>query len=195
MTSAADASSARRVTTTALLAALLAVSAAISIPFGTVPATLQVLVLVLIALVMPRSWAAFAVAAYLLVGAVGLPVFSGMRGGLAVLTGPTGGYLFGFLVGAPAGAWVRRLLGRTASAVVADSVAAVVVLAIVYAMGWAQLVLVTGMAPLAGLLAGVVPFVVPDALKATAAVLLAPLVRRAAGIENAEAAPAGSQPA
>jgi hypothetical protein len=40
-----------------------------------------------------------------------------------------------------------------------------------------------------------VPFVVPDALKATAAVLLAPLVRRAAGIENAEAAPAGSQPA
>ena len=182
MTSAADASSARRVTTTALLAALLAASAAISIPFGTVPATLQVLVLVLIALVMPRSWAAFAVAVYLLVGAVGLPVFSGMRGGLGVLAGPTGGYLFGFLVGAPAGAWVRRLLDRTASAAAADSVAAVVVVAIVYAIGWAQLVLVTGMSPVAGLVAGVVPFVVPDALKATAAVLLAPLVRRAAGV-------------
>ena len=182
MTSAADASSARRVTTTALLAALLAASAAISIPFGTVPATLQVLVLVLIALVMPRSWAAFAVAVYLLVGAVGLPVFSGMRGGLGVLAGPTGGYLFGFLVGAPAGASVRRLLDRTASAAAADSVAAVVVVAIVYAIGWAQLVLVTGMSPVAGLVAGVVPFVVPDALKATAAVLLAPLVRRAAGV-------------
>jgi len=182
MTSVADASSARRVTTTALLAALLAASAAISIPFGTVPATLQVLVLVLIALVMPRSWAAFAVAVYLLVGAVGLPVFSGMRGGLGVLVGPTGGYLFGFLVGAPAGAWVRRALDRTASAVVADSVAAVVVVVIVYAIGWAQLVLVTGMSPVAGLLTGVVPFLVPDALKATAAVLLAPLVRRAAGV-------------
>jgi len=195
MTSAADASSARRVTTTALLAALLAVSAAVAIPFGTVPATLQVLVLVLIALVMPRDRAAFAVAAYLLVGAVGLPVFSGLRGGLAVLTGPTGGYLFGFLVGAPAGAWVRGLLGRTAPAVVADSVAAAVVVAVVYAMGWAQLVLITGMAPLAGLLAGVAPFVVPDALKATAAVLLAPSVRRAAGVESAAAAPAGSRTA
>ena len=182
MTSAVDASSARRVTTTALLAALLAASAAIAIPFGTVPATLQVLVLVLIALVMPRSWAAFAVAVYLLVGAVGLPVFSGMRGGLGVLTGPTGGYLIGFLVAAPAGAWVRALLVGVASDTVADSVAAVVVVAIVYTIGWAQLVLVTGMAPLAGFLAGVVPFLVPDALKTMAAVLLAPLVRRAAGV-------------
>ncbi len=182
MSPVATTSSARRVTTTALLAALLAASAAISIPFGTVPATLQILALVLIALVMPRSWAAFAVGVYLLVGAVGLPVFSGMRGGLAVLTGPTGGYLLGFLVAAPAGAWVRELLEvRSTATAVADTVAAVVVIAVVYAIGWAQLILVTGMAPLAGLLAGVAPFVVPDALKATAAVLLAPVVRRAAG--------------
>jgi biotin transport system substrate-specific component len=176
-------SSARRVTTTALLAALLAASAAISIPFGTVPATLQILALVLIALVMPRREAAFAVGVYLLVGAVGLPVFSGMRGGLAVLTGPTGGYLFGFLVAAPAGAWVRELLeGRGTSRGAADAVAAAVVVVVVYAFGWAQLVLVTGMAPVAGLLAGVAPFLVPDALKAAAAVLLAPMVRHAAGV-------------
>jgi biotin transport system substrate-specific component len=175
-------SSARRVTTTALLAALLAASAAVSIPFGTVPATLQVLVLVLIALVMPRSWAAFAVGVYLLVGAVGLPVFSGMRGGLGVLTGPTGGYLIGFLVAAPAGAWVRDALYRSiASTTVADAVAAAVVVLVVYTIGWVQLMLVTGMGPLAALLAGVAPFVVPDGLKATAAVLLAPMVRRAAG--------------
>ena len=179
----ASTSSARRVTTTALLAALLAASAAISIPFGTVPVTLQILALVLIALTVPRSWAAFAVGVYLLVGAVGLPVFSGMRGGLGVLTGPTGGYLLGFLVAAPVGAWVRgALAGRSASTGVADSVAAAAVIAIVYVIGWAQLALVTGMTPIAALLAGVMPFVVPDALKAIAAVLLAPMVRRAASV-------------
>ena len=146
MPSVATTSSARRVTTTALLAALLAASAAIAIPFGAVPVTLQVLVLVLIALTMPRSWAAFAVGVYLLVGAVGLPVFSGMRGGLAVLTGPTGGYLLGFLVAAPAGAWVREVLdSRSAPTLVADAAVAAMVILIVYVAGWTQLVLVTGL--------------------------------------------------
>jgi biotin transport system substrate-specific component len=178
----ASAMSSRRVTTTALFAALLAVSAAIAIPFGSVPVTLQVFVVVLIALVLPRRWAAFAVAVYLMVGAVGLPVFSGLRGGLSVLVGPTGGYLIGFLVAAPAGALVRDVLSRrVASVTLADSVATVVVVAIVYVIGWAQLMLVSGMEPLAALGAGVVPFLVPDGLKAAAAVLLAPMVRRAAG--------------
>lgn len=175
--------SARRVTTTALFAALLAVSSTIAIPFGTVPATMQVLVVVLIALVLPRGRAAFAVAVYLLVGAVGLPVFSGLRGGLSVLAGPTGGYLIGFLVAAPAGAWVRGMLSRSvASVTVVDSVTAIVVVVIVYAVGWEQLVLVSGMDPIVALGAGVVPFLLPDGLKAAAAVLLAPAVRRAAGV-------------
>jgi biotin transport system substrate-specific component len=180
--SAADASAARRVTTTALLAALLAASAAVAVPFGSVPATMQTLVVVLIALVVPRNWAALAVGTYLLVGAVGLPVFSGLRGGLAVLTGPTGGYLIGFLVAAPAGAWVRATLARRGIPVTAaDSVAALVAVVVVYALGWLQLMAVMGVGPLAALVAGVLPFLIPDALKATAAVLLAPTVRRAAG--------------
>jgi len=174
--------SARRVTTTALFAALLAVSATIALPFGTVPVTMQVLMIVLIALVLPRGWATFAVAAYLLVGAVGLPVFSGLRGGLSVLAGPTGGYLIGFLLAVAAGAWIRETLSRTvASVTVVDGVTAVVVVVIVYAVGWGQLVLVSGMDPLAALGAGVLPFLIPDGLKAAAAVLLAPSVRRAAG--------------
>lgn len=175
--------SARRVTTTALLAAMLAASAVVAIPFGSVPATMQVLVVVLVALVVPRGWAALAVGTYLLVGAAGMPVFSGMRGGLAVLTGPTGGYLIGFLAGAYAGAWVRELLsGRmtsVTSVTVVDAVAAAVTVVIVYTLGWLQLTFVTGMEPVAALLAGVAPFLVPDALKTIAAIVLAPVVRRA----------------
>lgn len=171
---------ARRVTTTALLAALLAAAAVVAIPFGTVPATMQVLVVVLIALVVPPRWAALAVGTYLLVGATGVPVFSGMRGGLAVLAGPTGGYLFGFLVGAPAGAWVReQLQGGVESVAVIDSASGAVTVAIVYGLGWLQLMFVTGLDPIGALLAGVAPFLVPDALKAAAAIALAPAVRRA----------------
>jgi biotin transport system substrate-specific component len=173
--------SARRVTNTALLAALLAATAVVAVPFGTVPATLQVLVVVLIALVVPWRWAALAVGTYLAIGAAGMPVFSGMRGGLAVLTGPTGGYLIGFLAGAVAGAWVReRLWTDMKSATLVDTIAGVVTVVVVYGLGWAQLALVTGMGPLAALLAGVVPFLVPDGLKTAAAILLAPIVRRAA---------------
>lgn len=171
---------ARRVTTTALLAALLAVSAIISVPLGTIPATLQTMVVVLIALVVPPRWGAFAVGTYLLAGVAGMPVFSGMRGGLPVLIGPTGGYLVGFLAAVPAGAWVRARLERGGRPVTrADIVAGVVAIVIVYVFGWLQLVLVAGLDPLRALLVGVAPFVVPDGLKTAAAIVLAPAVRKA----------------
>ena len=173
-------SPARAITTSALLAALLAASAVIAVPLGAVPFTLQTAVLVLIALTQRPGRAALTVGTYLVIGAVGVPVFSGLRGGLGVLAGPTGGYLFGFLLGAVAGAWVReRLAARIASRVAADALAALTVIVIVYALGWAQLALVTSMGAVPALIAGVAPFVIPDALKAATAVALAPVVRRA----------------
>jgi biotin transport system substrate-specific component len=173
--------SARRVTTTALLAALLAASVLVTIPTAPVPITLQVFVVVLTALLVPPSWAGLAVGTYLIAGAVGLPVFAGFRGGLGVLLGPTGGFLFGFLVGAVAGAAVRQMLETRAARhrALADGLAAAVVIAIVYLLGWAQLGLVAHLGPVPALLAGVVPFLVPDALKAVAAVAVVSAVRRA----------------
>lgn len=172
---------ARDITTSALLAALLAVSAVLTVPIGAVPLTLQTLVLVLIAITQRPLAAALTVGAYLAVGLVGLPVFSGMRGGIGVLVGPTGGYLCGFLVGAVVASWVReRLTVPGRSRLVADAAAAVTLIVIVYALGWAQLALVTSMGAVPALVAGVVPFLVPDALKAAGAIALAPLVRTAA---------------
>jgi biotin transport system substrate-specific component len=171
--------SARRITVTALLAALLAASVLVTVPLGTVPLTLQVLVVVLIALTVPPGWAALAVGTYLIAGAVGLPVFSGFRGGLGVLFGPTGGYLFGFLIGAVAASWVRVRVDPGHASAIEDVGAAVIVILVVYVVGWLQLALVTGMGAVPALLAGVVPFVVPDALKAAVAVVIAPVVRRA----------------
>lgn len=169
----------RRTATSALLAALLAASVVFTIPIQPVPVTLQVLVVVLIALLVRPGWAALSVGVYLMLGAIGLPVFAGFRGGLGVLLGPTGGYLIGFLAAAVAGSWVRARLGTTiSSAVVADGVAAAVVICVIYFFGWSQLAVVTAMGTWQAVLAGVVPFIVPDALKAAAAVALASGVRR-----------------
>lgn len=174
---------ARRTSTTALLAALLAGSALLTIPLHPVPLTMQVFIVVLIALLVEPRWAAFAVGTYLLIGAAGLPVFAGLRGGVSSLVGPTGGFLFGFLIGAVAGAWTRvEMERRGAMRIAADCVAAGVVIGVVYLAGWAQLAFVANLTPLHALAAGVAPFVVVDVLKAAAAVAVVEGVRKAAGV-------------
>lgn len=86
----------------ALLVALLSVSAYIAfpIPITLVSVTAQTLVLNLTALLLDRRKAAITVAVWILLGAVGVPVYSGGRGGLSQLFGPTGGFIFAFLVAA-----------------------------------------------------------------------------------------------
>jgi biotin transporter BioY len=62
---------------------------------------------------------------------------------------------------------------------VADIAGALTVIVVVYALGWLQLALVTSMGVLPAFAAGVLPFLVPDALKAVGALVLAPFVREA----------------
>ena len=81
----------------ALGAALLSVSGVIAIPAGDVGITLQTFTLFLVLLTMGGKRGSVSCLVYLLLGAVGVPVFSGFRGGFGVLAGPSGGYLFGFL--------------------------------------------------------------------------------------------------
>jgi biotin transport system substrate-specific component len=80
-----------------LLAALTAATALISIPVGDVPVVLYNFFILLMGLLLGRRWGTASIAVYLLAGSLGLPVFAGGKGGLAILLGPTGGYLIGFL--------------------------------------------------------------------------------------------------
>jgi biotin transport system substrate-specific component len=145
-----------------------------------VPLTLQTFVVVLVALLLPPRWAAAATGTYLLAGAIGLPVFSGAQGGLGVLLGPTGGFLFGFFVGATLGAYVRVSLTRDgARPMMGDVAAAITTLAVVFGLGWLQLTLVTGIGFAAAFITGVAPFVLVDVAKAAAAVVVAGALRRA----------------
>ncbi len=168
----------RTMTTAALLAALTAVCSVLVVPIGPVPITLQVFAVALTALLLPPSAAALAMGAYLLAGAAGLPVFKGMTGGFGVLLGPTGGYLWGFLVGAVAGSWVRERLARGSITLFADGVCVATVIACTYLLGMAQLSVVTGMGGAAAFWAGVAPFVAPDVVKAVVAVGVAEALRR-----------------
>ena len=81
-----------------LFAALLAICAWLSIPFGGLSFSLQTFGVFLILGLLGGKRGTIAIAIYLLLGAVGAPVFSGFRGGLGAFVSPTGGYLLGFLV-------------------------------------------------------------------------------------------------
>ena len=80
----------------ALSTAMLCVSAWICIPLGSLPVTMQTTAVCLIAGLLGTKRAALAVAAYLLLGTSGVPVFAGFTGGVAKLIAPTGGYIVGF---------------------------------------------------------------------------------------------------
>lgn len=86
----------RRMSRCALLAALMCLCGWISVPAGTVCLTMQSFGVFLTVLLLGGLDGTVALLLYLLLGIVGLPVFSGGRGGLGVLLGPTGGYLLGF---------------------------------------------------------------------------------------------------
>lgn len=91
---------ARTLSLCGLFAALMALCAWISIPVFDTAITMQSFALVLAMLLLGGKWATAAIAVYLMLGAVGVPVFSGFQGGFGPLLGPTGGYLWGFLAGA-----------------------------------------------------------------------------------------------
>lgn len=179
--------SVRDVTTIALFAAVISASAVISIPIGAVPITLQVFAVLLAGLLL-RPLAAFAaVGVYLLLGAAGVPVFAGFASGIGVLIGPTGGYLFGFAAAALAVALLVKAFSGRVTPIIAEGIACAVGVAVIYVLGWAQLMLVTGLSPAEAFIGGVAPFIVLDIAKAAVAVGVAASIRRT-GLVGARAA-------
>lgn len=169
--------------------ALLAVSALFAVPFGPVPFTLQTAVLVLILCILTPRESAISVGSYLFLGAIGLPIFSGMRGGIGVITGPTGGFLIGFFVGMVAAAFLRAfIIKHGGRVIVGDVVGAVVLIAFSYVLGWLQLMMVTDMGAALAFATGIAPFIVPDVVKAAVAISIALPVRKAVGRDNGRAA-------
>jgi len=157
-----------------LFVALIAVGAFIAIPIGPVPIVLQNLFVLLAGLILGPLWGLACVAVYLIIGLAGLPVFAGGTSGLGKLFGPTGGYLLGYLPCVFITASVSKALGKKTAF---DILAMVLGSLIVYAAGVPWLKAVTGMSLEKAVMAGMVPFLVGDALKIMAAAFLAKTLR------------------
>lgn len=157
--------------------ALFACSAWFTVPLGPIPFTMQTFVLALLPQVLGTRDAFFTVVVYLLLGAVGVPVFSGFQGGLGVLMGPTGGYLLGFAAGTPVAGAVTHadVLPKRARGVAAG----IALLAVSYVLGTFQLMNAYGIDAPEALAVAVVPFVVPDVVKVATSVGVAERVNRA----------------
>lgn len=167
----------QRVARIAVVAAATAVGAQVRVPlpFTPVPIVLSNLVAVLAGVVLGPRDGAYAQAVYVALGVVGVPVFAGFHGGLSVLLGPTGGYLVGFVLAAwVSGAIFWRKGGGRGSGTAA--LAAACAFAVIYVTGLPWLGAVTHLSGARLLLAGFLPFVPGDVLKAVAVALLAPRV-------------------
>ena len=163
----------------AVMAALLCVAGPLSIAVGPIPLSLATFVVYLAGAVLGAKRGALAVAVYLLVGMVGVPVFSGFTGGFQKLAGVTGGYLVGYL--ACAGITGLAVKGDTAEATPLWKLPVFMVAgtAALYAIGTAWFMLQTQNGLAAALMLCVVPFLAGDAIKIAAACLLARSIRRA----------------
>lgn len=163
----------RKIVLTALFASLITVGALIPpIPAGPLPVTLQTLAVYTTAGMLGAKWGSAALAIYIALGAIGLPVFSGGQGGIGVLTGATGGYIIGFFAIPIAVGLSIRLFGRKSGAL---AVGMAVGTLVCYAIGTAWFMLVytrAGSTVTLGsaLTACVIPFLLPDAIKITLAV-------------------------
>ena len=161
------------VTVVLLGSALIAMSAqvAVPLPFSPVPVTGQTFAVLLVGAALGAVRGAAACMAYLAQGAAGLPVFAGGLAGPAVLLGPTGGYLFGFIPAAwicgtlAERGWDRHVLGTLAAMVAADIV--------VLALGAFWLARFVGMEEAIAL--GIAPFLAGNLAKILVAAAVLPL--------------------
>ena len=163
----------------ALFAALLAVCAWVAIPAGDVSITMQTFGVFLTLGVLGGKRGTVAISIYLLLGIVGLPVFSGFQGGLGALLGMTGGYIAGFLATALV-YWITAFLGKNKD--IFRLLGMVLGLVSCYLLGtlWFRFGYLSygGLGLGAVLLKCVVPYLVPDAAKLCLAWLLSRRLRQ-----------------
>ena len=156
-------------TRAALFAALTAICAWISIPVADIGFTMQTFGVFLTLGVLGGKWGTASILIYLLLGAVGMPVFSGFRGGMGMLFGVTGGYLWGFLFSGLT-YWLLERFGKLPAMIAA--------MAVCYLCGsiWFHIYAGGGIGLI--LLRCVVPFLIPDGLKILLAHSLSRRLRR-----------------
>ena len=163
----------------AIFAVLMAICSWISIPM-TVPFTLQTFGVFISVGILGGKRGSLAGLVYILLGAVGVPVFAGFSGGIGVLLNTTGGYIIGFLFSALVMWGMEKLFGRKPVVQILSMLAGLIVC---YAIGTVWFMVVYSNANGAvglGTVLGwcVIPFIIPDLVKIALAFVLSGRLRR-----------------
>ncbi len=166
----------------AISAALITVCSWVSVPLGPVPVTLQTMAILAVLMTVGGRRGTIAIAVYLLLGAVGVPVFAGFKGGPASFLGPTGGFLAGFIVAALV-FWLleklvfARLMTTPGKRLIFGLVNSLIFELVLYVFGviWFMTVYAAKTGPIGlGTVLGmcVLPFIIPDLIKMAAAAVI-----------------------
>jgi biotin transport system substrate-specific component len=150
----------------ALFASIIGVLAQVTIPLPLVPITGQTLAIGLAATILGARYGTLAVLIYLCMGAIGIPVFAQMSGGLGILVGPTGGYLIGFI---PTAFLIGYVLEKTSFTVKNAIIANVIGMIIALTFGTVWLKFVANLSWTAAFTGGFAPFLLVGLIKATLA--------------------------
>lgn len=159
-----------------LFAAVLTVCAWLSIPIGDIAVTMQTFAVALTLWLLGGKRGSITIFVYLLLGALGAPVFSGFRGGMGALLGTTGGYIFGFMLTALC-YWLMTVRHDTPTARI---FAMALGMLLCYACGtlWYTVQYLSAGSVWVVLLKCVIPYLVPDGIKLFLAWLLSRRLKR-----------------
>ena len=163
-----------------IFAAVICVLSVITVPIGPVPITLGLLGIMLAGVILGWKRGAVAVLVFVLLGAVGLPVFSGFKGGISVLLGPTGGYIWSYVI-------VTLIIGALSAkdyknkwlTMLRIFLACLLGTAVCYALGTVQFMAVTKSDFVKAMSLCVLPFIPFDILKAVVAAFAGHEIRAA----------------
>lgn len=158
----------------ALMTAVLCVLAPFSIPVGPIPISLATFGLYLSVIILGRKKAVSVCLLYLLIGFIGLPVYSGFSGGPARLLGPTGGYLIGYVFLTMIAGFIVDKFPKNRRLCLLGLVIGTMVC---YMLGTVWLAYQTGINFHEALMVGVFPFLIGDVIKITAAAWIGPMIK------------------
>ena len=159
-----------------VITAITCILAPLSVPIGPVPISLTNLVIYFGLYILGTGKGTISYLVYLLIGLVGVPVFSGFSAGPQKLFGPTGGYLIGFI---PMAVIAGIFIEKSGRKFVLSMVGMVLGTAVCYLFGTAWLAYQAHMGFGAAMAAGVYPFIIGDLIKMVLAGLVAPQIYKA----------------
>lgn len=148
---------------------------AIPLPFSPVPITGQTLGIMLVGMVLSTNASFVTLFVYILLGAIGLPVFSGGASGIGILFGPTGGYIFGFLIGAVLISFLAGNSNNLKRLIIAGFVGGILIVDLI---GMTWLGISTGMGIKKAFVVGVLPFLIGDGIKLLLSALIASKLKK-----------------